>query len=225
MKEKIGLQDLSVTLADRAGISRKDAEMFLREYFEVINDELINNGSIKIKDFGVFKLSLMEDRESIDVTTGERMMISAHYKVNFIPDKNLAEAVNAPFVFFETTEINDETFFDETKSFQEEKVTEQITKQVTEQETEQELVVEKNAEELYREERRKCFDCNDFSAHKIYRKKYFKARKKIRCFKIIIFVLSILLLSLLGYFVYILMYLKTQGSISLSFFKYSIIIN
>ena len=230
MKEKIGLQDLSVILAEKAEITRKDAETFLREYFEVLNDELINSESIKIKDLGAFKLSQMEDRESIDVTTGGRMLIPAHYRVIFTPDKNLAEAVNAPFAFFETTEIDDESFLEDIKSISDEiplveKAPEEIERKIEEPVTEEYPVINKDQEALYWETRRKCHDCHDSVAHKAYRKKYYKARKKIKFLRIIIFILSLLLLSLFGYFVYIFMYLKTLGPTSLSFFKYSIIIN
>ena len=108
MKEKIGLQDLSALLAEKAAITKKEAETFLREYFDVLNEELINSGLIKVKDLGTFKLSMMDSRESIDVTDGHRVLIPAHYKVIFTPDKKLAETVNEPFDLFETTEIDDE---------------------------------------------------------------------------------------------------------------------
>ena len=223
MKEKIGLQDLSATLAEKAGISRKDAETFLREYFEVLNDELIKSELIKVKDFGTFKLSLMENRESIDVTTGERMLIPAHYKVNFIPDKNLAEAVNAPFAFFETTEIDEEA---ETENLEEAVISTDVSGGNEEEpETKPEQAFEENQESLHWNPERKCSDCHDQEAHKIYRNKYHYANKKIRNLRIMNIILSLLFLSALSYLIYIFMYLKTLGPISLSFFKYSIIIN
>jgi len=113
MNEKLGLQDLAALLSEKAAIAKKDAETFLREYFEVMNEELINSGLLKIKDLGFFKLSLMDDRESINVTTGERFLIPAHYKVTFTPDKKLADTVNEPFALFETTEIEDESGLDD----------------------------------------------------------------------------------------------------------------
>lgn len=108
MNEKINLQDLSALLAKKAAITKKEADTFLREYFELMSEELINSGLLKIKDLGAFKLAMMEDRESIDVTTGERVLIPAHYKVVFTPDKKLAEVVNEPFSLFETIEIEDD---------------------------------------------------------------------------------------------------------------------
>jgi len=126
MKEKISLQDLSVLLAEKSAITKKEAETFLREYFEIMNEELIKSGLLKIKDLGTFKLSLMENRESIDVTTGERVLIPAHYKVAFTPDKKLTEIVNEPFAFFETTEINDESILEELKLFPEYNIPEEL---------------------------------------------------------------------------------------------------
>jgi len=122
MKEKIGLQDLAALLADKAEMTKKDAETFLREYFELMNEELVNSGLIKIKDLGAFKLSLVEDRESIDVTTGERVLIPSHNKVVFSPDRKLSETVNEPFAFFETTELDDDVSLDEIKYFPEKNV-------------------------------------------------------------------------------------------------------
>ena len=115
MNEKINLQELSALLAEKTKISKKEAETFLREYFELLNDGLIKDGLLKIKDLGGFKLSMMDDRESVDVTTGERVLIPAHYKVVFTPDKKLAEVVNEPFSLFETTEIEDETVLEKLK--------------------------------------------------------------------------------------------------------------
>ena len=224
MKEKISLQDLSVLLADKAGITKKDAETFLREYFEVLNDELIKSELIKIKDLGAFKLSMMEERQSIDVTSGERMLIPAHYKVIFTPDKSLAETVNAPFAFFETTEI-EEDILDGIESFQDAVEVENKEVKIEEQIRKDEPDNEENSETLYWESERKCHDCHDQKAHRIYRKKYNNAKIKIRCLRIIISVLSVLLLGILGYFIYLYMHLKTQGTLSLSFFKYSMIIN
>ena len=120
MNEKINLQDLSSLLAEKAAITKKEAEMFFRAYFEIMNEELIKSGLLKIKELGVFKLSLMEDRESIDVTTGERVLIPAHYKVIFTPDKKLADTVNEPFAIFETVEIEGELESEELKILSEE---------------------------------------------------------------------------------------------------------
>jgi len=134
MNEKINLQDLAALLAEKADITKKDAETFLREYFEVINEELIKDGLLKVKDLGVFKLLQVEDRESIDVTTGERVLIPAHYKVAFTPDKKLAETVNEPFAYFETTEIEEDFALDDLKLLSEEEALEEFEPTLDEEE-------------------------------------------------------------------------------------------
>lgn len=142
MNDRISLQDLSALLAEKAAINKKDAEVFLREYFEVMNEELIKNRLLKIKDLGTFKLSLVEDRESIDVTTGERVLIPSHYKVVFIPDKKLAEIVNEPFALFETVEIDEKAETEGLKLLSKEDVSEDS--ESTLEEEEDDIVFEKS---------------------------------------------------------------------------------
>ncbi|GHT13723.1 hypothetical protein FACS189426_19040 [Bacteroidia bacterium] len=124
MSEKINFLDLAALLSEKTGITKKEAEIFLREYFEVMNDALLKDKSLKIKDLGTFKLLLMDDRESVDVVSGERVLIPAHYKVTFSPDKNLAQAVNEPFSFFEPVEIDETAVVDEEEEIVEEEVRE-----------------------------------------------------------------------------------------------------
>jgi nucleoid DNA-binding protein len=105
MNEKINFQTVITLLVEKSGITKKEAELFLKEYFETINEALIQDKLIKIKNLGTFKLIEVSDRESIDVTTGNRVLIPAHHKVNFIPDNNLAQIVNEPFSLFEVIEL------------------------------------------------------------------------------------------------------------------------
>jgi nucleoid DNA-binding protein len=109
MNERINFQTAVALLAEKSGITKKEAELFLKEYFETISEALIQDKLIKIKKLGTFKLVEVSDRESVDVTTGNRVLIPAHYKINFIPDSDLAQFVNEPFSFFEVVELeNDE---------------------------------------------------------------------------------------------------------------------
>ncbi len=94
-------------LADRSGRSKRFSEDFLREFFALISETLEAQESVKIKGLGTFRLTRVEPRRSVDVTTGEPMEISGHTKVVFIPSKELADAVNAPFEAFSTIEIAD----------------------------------------------------------------------------------------------------------------------
>ncbi|MDR2843306.1 MAG: HU family DNA-binding protein [Candidatus Symbiothrix sp.] len=108
MNEKLNIQDLASLLSEKSGISKKESELFLREFFETISDGLLSDQLVKIKNLGSFKLIAVSDRESVDVGSGQRMIIPAHYKVSFTPDTALADAVNEPFAFFEIIDLEDD---------------------------------------------------------------------------------------------------------------------
>lgn len=117
MNEKLTLQDLVDQLALKKGMTKKDAELFLKEFFSVLTDTLCTNESVKIKEFGSFKLTTVSRRESVDVNTGEKIEIPAHYRLSFQPDKELKELVNKPFASFESIlledgEVRDDITFD-----------------------------------------------------------------------------------------------------------------
>lgn len=112
MNERLSLQDLIDLLAKQQNITKKDAELFLRELIAVISENIEKGESVKIKDFGVFKLVKVNARKSVDVNTGEAIEIPAHYKLNFVPDKLLKEAVNRPFSHFESVVLEDGVTFD-----------------------------------------------------------------------------------------------------------------
>jgi nucleoid DNA-binding protein len=113
MNEKIGLQDLVALLAEKSNIAKKDAETLIKECFEIMEEGLLEDKLLKIRNLGTFKLVRVENRESVDVSTGERVLIPAHYKVSFSPDTELAEKVNAPYISLENVEIEDETAVDD----------------------------------------------------------------------------------------------------------------
>lgn len=102
MNEKLSLQDLVEILSKKANITKKEADLFFRELFQLILDRIFDNDSVKIKDFGTFKLTPVSSRESVDVNTGEKIEIPAHHRLSFSPDKTLKELVNKPFSQFET---------------------------------------------------------------------------------------------------------------------------
>lgn len=107
MNQKITFPELVSALSKTTGMSKYVCEEFLKEFFATISSTLANDESVKIKQIGTFKVSTVEPRKSVNVSTGEEIEIPGHKKVTFTPDKSLAEAVNAPFAAFETVEIND----------------------------------------------------------------------------------------------------------------------
>ena len=102
MNEKLNIQNLTDELAENYNINRKDAEVFIKEFFSVIEEGLEKDKYVKIKGFGTFKLIEVDSRESVNVNTGERFEIQGHSKVTFTPDSNIKEAVNKPFSPFQT---------------------------------------------------------------------------------------------------------------------------
>lgn len=107
--EKINLQQLAKTLALEKGISQRKAETFLREFFDAIVQNVTIDKHVKVKGLGTFKLIEVLDRESVDVTTGERIVIPGHSKLSFTADASLKDMVNKPFADFQTVIINEGT--------------------------------------------------------------------------------------------------------------------
>ena len=96
------IQDLADGLVLRRGLPKKDADVFVRSVFEIIGEYLQTDKIVKVKGLGTFKLVTVDSRESVDVNTGERIVIKKYTKINFTPDPVLRDAVNKPFAQFET---------------------------------------------------------------------------------------------------------------------------
>lgn len=108
MEKKLSVLNLTDELALKCGIGVSAAEGFLRSFFDVVAEGLAQDGIVKVKGWGTFKLADIKDRESVDVNTGERIVIKGYRKVSFLPDTALKEHINRPFSQFETTELSDE---------------------------------------------------------------------------------------------------------------------
>lgn len=104
---KLGIQDLAAVLAQKKGLTKAQAESFVGAMFDVVNYGLDTERLVKVKGFGTFKVTNVKDRESINVNTGERVVISGHGKVGFTPEAVLRDLVNKPFAQFETVVLND----------------------------------------------------------------------------------------------------------------------
>lgn len=104
---KSKLSVLAGTLSEKSGLSVEEAEKFIKQMFDVANDALQQDKIVKMKWLGTFKVLSVKDRESIDVNTGERILIEGRDKISFTPDNVLKEIVNKPFAQFETVVVND----------------------------------------------------------------------------------------------------------------------
>ena len=114
MNEKITLQDLINLFGEKQGMSKKDAELFVRSLFDLIEEALATEKYVKVKGFGTFKLTEVDSRESVNVNTGERIEIQGHTKVSFTPDTTMKDLINKPFAHFETVVLNDAVEFEDT---------------------------------------------------------------------------------------------------------------
>ena len=112
MENKIAIGSLASILSRSCGKSKKVCEDFLREFFRVVADALQQGEPVKIKGFGTFKLSDVESRTSVNVSTGAPFEIAPHRKVVFTPAKEIASAINSPFEDFESVEMDDEMSVD-----------------------------------------------------------------------------------------------------------------
>ena len=101
------IKDLARFLVEKHGIKLADAELFIALVIEIINEGVHRERQVKIKGLGTFKLTSVSSRESIDVNTGERIVIEGRDKLSFTPDNAMKELVNQPFSQFETIVVND----------------------------------------------------------------------------------------------------------------------
>lgn len=107
MEEKIIFSDLYSEISQQCDLSVEEVELFSKELFSLVQLELSEDNPVKIKDFGTFKLTPVQARESVDVNTGEKIEIPAHKRVSFLPATKLRDLVNKPFSHFETTLLNE----------------------------------------------------------------------------------------------------------------------
>ena len=113
---KISIQDLAQVLVEHKGLNKRDAVIFVSAMFDIIQTNLEKDRIVKIKGLGTFKIIDVDDRESVNVNTGERVLIEGHNKITFTPDSLMKELVNKPFSQFETVVLNDGVDFEDMNS-------------------------------------------------------------------------------------------------------------
>ena len=104
---KLTIQEIAAVLQQKYNFDKREANLFVNTMFQIIQERLETDGIVKVKGLGTFKMIDVEARESVSVRTGERVVISGHAKVSFIPDATMKELVNRPFSQFETVVLND----------------------------------------------------------------------------------------------------------------------
>ena len=108
-EKKFQLQDLAEQLARDQGISSQEALEFVRTFFELTEEGILKDSLVKVSGFGTTKLVIVNERESVNIHTGERFQIGKHSKITFTPDNTLRDLVNSPFALLSTTTLFDDT--------------------------------------------------------------------------------------------------------------------
>ena len=112
---KVTIQEIASKLIAQNGLSKKEATLFINMMFDTIREALERDKMVKVKGLGTFRIIDVESRESVNVNTGERVLIEGHNKITFTPDALMKELVNKPFSQFETVVLNDGVDFKEPK--------------------------------------------------------------------------------------------------------------
>lgn len=110
---KISINELAAVLIERKNLKKKSASTFVNELFYLIQKGLEQDKSVKVKGLGTFKIIDVDDRESVNVNNGERVLIEGHSKITFTPDALMKELVNKPFSQFETVVLNEGVDFEQ----------------------------------------------------------------------------------------------------------------
>ncbi|MBD5287955.1 MAG: hypothetical protein HDS28_02600 [Bacteroides sp.] len=162
MNNKITMPALVALLALKSGLSKEKSEEFLKEFFKLISDTLKEGESVKIKALGTFKIMSVETRKSVNVTNGEEIVIPGHNRIVFVPSREIADEINAPFSMFDSVELNPEaeeeimsSLFTEEIVSQSEPVAQPSLPISEKGEEEEELIIEneKNDEKIIEEEK------------------------------------------------------------------------
>ena len=150
---KSAIQLITSALAKQHNLSADDAAAFVDAFFDIISSELKNGNQIKIKGLGTFKVQAVKPRESVNVNTGERVLIEGHDKISFTPDTVMKELVNKPFSQFETVVINDGVDTEELERIPAEDSSDEVKSELdddatTKNTSEEKLLVEEESTEV-----------------------------------------------------------------------------
>ena len=105
--DEVNLKSLVDVFASKAKITKKEANAFVKAFQNIFIDALSKDKVLKITGLGSFKVTLVNERSSVDVNTGKPIKINSHYKIVFTPDSELKNIVNSPFAHLDTIIIDD----------------------------------------------------------------------------------------------------------------------
>lgn len=105
--DEVNMKSLVDVFASKAKITKKEANAFVKAFQNIFIDALSKDKVLKITGLGSFKVTLVNERSSVDVNTGKPIKINSHYKIVFTPDSELKNIVNSPFAHLDTIIIDD----------------------------------------------------------------------------------------------------------------------
>ncbi len=136
------LTELSQCLIDKYGLSQPEADNFVKELFNIIREKLESDKQVKVKGLGTFKLAEMNARESVDINTGDRIIIEGRYKLSFTPEPTVRDRINSPFAQFGSVELDEDIDFSAIDEKYEAEESEEKSIENNEQKEAETLVVE-----------------------------------------------------------------------------------
>ncbi|HJG78649.1 HU family DNA-binding protein [Phocaeicola barnesiae] len=113
MNEKLTLQYLIEALTKRHQMDPKDADAFVKAFFELIRRALERDKYIKVKGLGTFKRIETDSRGSDEEESEERTGTQGRSRITFTPDVAMRDSINKPFAHFETVILNEHTHFED----------------------------------------------------------------------------------------------------------------
>ena len=93
MADKLSWTELRRAIAVRAGVSEKEANLFLNALNRQLIEALKQDKQVKINGLGTFRLQPVASRKSVNVSTGEEITIEGYNKIVFNPEAGVKELI------------------------------------------------------------------------------------------------------------------------------------
>ena len=106
------IADIAALVARKQKVGKKEAADIVTTFFRIITEGLHEDRLVKVRGLGTFKVTAVKPRESVNINTGERVVIEGHDKISFVPDTVMKDFVNKPFAQFTTVPVNEGVSFD-----------------------------------------------------------------------------------------------------------------
>ena len=106
-EEKITIVDLRKAIAKQTQTEEAQVGAFLNQLIATIKEGLQKDKTVRISGLGTFKLQWVEPRKSVNISTGEPILIEGYQKLSFTPEQNVKERINEPYADLEPVILDD----------------------------------------------------------------------------------------------------------------------